>query len=167
MRRTVLTLLVLLLVPALLHGQDPEKLALEKKAFPKDEKAIFDLVNEERAKEKLPQLKLNAKLVETARKHAENMAKQEKMAHKLDGKTVGARATDAGYDYTVIGENLAQASGGDPTEPPTPEEIHKSWMASKGHRVNILQAKYRETGVAIVRNAKGNYYYAQVFGTQP
>ena len=44
-------------------------------------------------------LKVNATLVKTARAHSENMAKQEKMAHQLDGKSVGDRTEAAGYDY--------------------------------------------------------------------
>src|SRR5688572_9626074 len=72
----------------------------------KDERALLDLINKERAKEKLPSLKPNPVLMKLARDHSANMAKQEKMEHVLDGKTPGDRADDAGYGFQSIGENI-------------------------------------------------------------
>lgn len=127
--------------------------------------ALFDLLNQEREKEKLPKLKSSPLLVKLAQAHADNMAKQEKMAHKLDDKGVKERADDAGYDYRSIGENVAYAGAEDPRTPePKPADIHANWMKSKAHRDNIVSPKFTEVGLAIARSKKGNYYYAQVFG---
>ncbi|MGE0525626.1 MAG: CAP domain-containing protein, partial [Bdellovibrionales bacterium] len=38
-----------------------------------------------------------------------------------------------------------------------------SWMASSGHRANILNARYRTTGVGYAVNASGHTYYVQCF----
>jgi uncharacterized protein YkwD len=129
-----------------------------------DEKTLLELLNKEREKEKLPKLTVNAQLMKAARAHSENMAKQEKMAHELDGKNVGERVTDAGYEWRAVAENVAKAGAetGDPPAPPA-ADIHKGWMESKGHKDNILGEKYREVGISMVKSKKGTYYYTQVF----
>jgi uncharacterized protein YkwD len=129
----------------------------------KDEKALFDLLNKERAKEKLPALKLNAALCEAAQKHCANMAKQGKMAHRLDDKGVGDRVTAAGYDWRIVRENLGRAAGEPGGPAPAPADVHKRWMESKGHRANILNDRVTEVGLSMVKGKKGTFYYAQVF----
>jgi uncharacterized protein YkwD len=133
-----------------------------------DEKALLLLLNQERKKEKLPELAVNALLCKAARLHAQNMARQEKCEHELDGKRVAGRVTDAGYDYRVVRENLAMAAAereGDDPPAPAPAEVHRKWMESKGHRANILFPRCTEVGLAIARSKKGTYYYAQVFAS--
>jgi uncharacterized protein YkwD len=144
--------------------QQPNQQVIDLKAY---EKALIELVNKERAKSKLAQLTLNDKLALAAKRHTENMARQEKMAHVLDGKGPAQRAEDAGYDYRKVSENLARAASEDADTPaPSAEEIHKSWMASKNHRTNILEPKFREVGVCIMRSKKGTYFYTMVFGVR-
>ena len=158
------TLIVLLLLGSLSEDKAPPVEAKADK-FAADEKALLDLVNEARKKEKLPALKVNAVLTKVARLHSENMAKQEKMAHQLDKKGVGDRTTAGNYDYRVVRENLAAAEGDADTPAPTPKEIHDKWMESKGHRANLLDDRVTEVGIAIVVSKKGTYYYTQVFAT--
>ncbi len=130
-----------------------------------DEKALVELLNRERARHKLAVLKVNPLLCRAARAHSENMARQEKMAHVLDGKRPGDRVAAAGYDYQRVRENLA-VSLVEPGRPPSaPEDIHKDWMNSKGHRANILDARVTEVGISMVRSKKGNWYYTQVFAS--
>src|SRR5262249_39205564 len=129
----------------------------------RDEKALFDLVNETRKKEKLPPLTLNATLCKAAQLHCENMARKEMMKHELDGKGPGQRALDAGYDYRVIRENLGEASGEADAPAPPPADVHQKWMDSKGHKANILHPKVTHIGLSIARSKKGTYYYTQLF----
>jgi uncharacterized protein YkwD len=131
-----------------------------------DLKEMLKLLNEARAKEKLPALKLNATLCRVARTHTQNMAKKEKMAHELDGKRVPHRVESAGYDYRFVGENLAGAEGKLKDPAPKPAALHKGWMESKGHRENILNGKFTEVGLAMVQSKKGTYYYTQVFASR-
>ena len=157
--------LIVLLASGVLGG-DKELPAKAKPApFAADEKALLDLLNEARKKEKLPPLKANATLRKVALGHSENMAKQEKMAHQLDGKGVGDRTAAGDYDYRVVRENLAAAEGEVDSPAPTPKEIHDKWMDSKGHRANLLDPRVTEAGIAIVVSKKGTYYYTQVFAT--
>ncbi|MFO0927547.1 MAG: CAP domain-containing protein [Gemmataceae bacterium] len=128
-----------------------------------DEKALVDLANQERKKEKLPALTVNPVLCQVARRHTENMARQERLSHQLDGKSVGGRVDEAGYDYRVVRENLARADGEPDDPPPTPAELHARWMESAGHRGNILHPRVSEIGLSILRSKKGVYFVTQVF----
>jgi uncharacterized protein YkwD len=85
------------------------------------------------------------------------------MSHVLDGKSVKDRVTDAGYDYRLVAENLASAEGEANDPAPPPADIHKNWMDSKSHRANILNDRFTEVGLSVVRSPKGTYYYVQVF----
>jgi uncharacterized protein YkwD len=124
-----------------------------------DEEAVIELTNEERRKadKDLKPLKMNPQLMEAARKHAENMAAQDKLDHKLDDKEPVDRTKAAGYKSKFVGENIAWNQK-------TPKEVMKAWMESEGHRENILLPQYTEIGVATAKNAKGERYWVQVFG---
>jgi uncharacterized protein YkwD len=50
-----------------------------------------------------------------------------------------------GYEYIKIGENLALGNFVDDNA------LLAGWMASPGHRANILNAKYSEIGIAVVK----------------
>ncbi len=125
----------------------------------KDEGTLLELINQERAKEKLPPLRPQTLLFRAARGHSANMARQGKMEHVLDGKTPGQRVLAVGYDYGKVSENIAMSEG---AEAPL-TAIVKGWMESKLHRENLLGNKVTETGLGIARNDKGEVYYTQVF----
>ena len=59
------------------------------------------------------------------------------------GTSAGDLAQDAGYAFIAIGENLALGNFG------TDEKLVAAWMASPGHKANILNPKYAEIGVAV------------------
>jgi uncharacterized protein YkwD len=86
------------------------------------------------------------------------MAKQDKLAHELDGKNPGDRIKAAGYKYSVSGENVAWKYK-------TPKAVVEGWMDSTQHKMNILNKDYTEIGIGMAKNAKGERYWAQVFGT--
>jgi uncharacterized protein YkwD len=88
------------------------------------------------------------------------MARQGKMDHKLDEKGPNDRVRDGGYKYESMAENLAVAEQGAALE-----DIMKKWMASKGHRANILEAEYTEIGVGIASDKDGKSYLTQIFAT--
>lgn len=45
----------------------------------------------------------------------------------------------------------------------TPRAAMVAWMASAGHRANILSASYGETGAAVSRARDGSLVWVQVF----
>jgi uncharacterized protein YkwD len=122
-----------------------------------EEKAILELTNAERKKAGREPLAFNAKLLAAARAHSANMAKHNKAAHELDGKTMRDRVADKGYKYSLVGENVAWNQQ-------TPEDVVESWMKSSGHRENILRKEFTEIGIGVARNKDGEPYYTQVFG---
>jgi uncharacterized protein YkwD len=124
------------------------------------ESRIFDLVNAERRRQGLPALVYNPQLDRMAKIQAQNMARFQKMAHVIPESslpTLGDRARDSGYPYARLAENVALGY-------PSAETVVEGWMASKGHRANILQRDVNETGIAIARSSAGGLYYCQVFG---
>jgi uncharacterized protein YkwD len=121
-----------------------------------EERKLIDLTNSERRKQKVTALQVNPVLCAVARAHAANMAKQGKMEHELDGKSTYDRIKGAGYRYSLAGENLAR---GDVSF----EEVMAAWMRSRVHRENILEADFTEIGIGLVKDDKGDTYYAQVF----
>lgn len=158
MRRVILFLVMLLFWYARNTALADDPKTPPKLEISPDEKVILDLTNKARAAEKLPPLQPNAALFQAARSHTENMAKQEKLEHMLDGKRVGDRVKAAGYDYKQVGENIAEG------ENVTPEDIIKGWLESKAHRENMLNPIFTEIGLGVAKSAKGRVYYTQVFG---
>ncbi|HEY8851431.1 MAG TPA: CAP domain-containing protein [Gemmatimonadaceae bacterium] len=126
------------------------------------ESRIFRLVNAERKRQGLPNLVYNPQLDRMARIQAENMAHFQKMAHVIPEATLPTltdRAREAGYPYARLAENVALGYL-------NAETVVDGWMASKGHRANILNRDVEETGIAIARSSAGGLYYCQVFGRQ-
>lgn len=107
---------------------------------------VAELVNQERWDNgQLPPLKLNALLNDAADTHSTNMAERDFFAHcDLDtGDGPGDRISDAGYNWSSYGENIAAGYS-------TPESVMSTWMQSSGHRNNILSTTRRELGVGYV-----------------
>ena len=123
------------------------------------EKKILELTNLERKKKDLPPLKTNALLFKVAQAHSENMARQGKMEHKLDGLTPLQRLRAAGYPYNKAFENIGSGDADVPLE-----DLVKAWMDSKGHRENILTNVCTEIGLGVARDKNGQVYYTQLFG---
>ena len=121
---------------------------------------IHDKVNALRGKEGLPPLVRNDQLEAAAQKHAENMAKQDKMSHELDGKRSKERVLMEGYPAIVVAENIAQAPA---PSAKTAAAVVESWRYSPGHYRNILLEAAVETGVGVAKGKSGKWYYCQVF----
>ena len=124
------------------------------------ESEVIDLVNVERDAEGLPPLSTDADLASAARGHSEDMGLQNYFSHTgLDGRTPCERMSDAGYSWNYCGENIAAGQ-------PTPEDVIDTWMASPGHRANILNPNYCDIGVgyAYVASSTYGHYWTQNFG---
>ncbi|HRK23160.1 MAG TPA: CAP domain-containing protein [Fimbriimonadaceae bacterium] len=122
---------------------------------------VADLVNQERAKYKLPALRVAERLNVTARWHAMDMAIGNYFDHTdRQGRTVGQRLSSMGYRYNYCGQNIAAGQK-------TPAEVVAAWMNSPPHRENILRREFREMGLAYVENENSKYtrYWVQDFGT--
>lgn len=129
-----------------------------------------ELTNLERASAGLPPLKTNPALMAAARAHSLAMSEGDFFDHTnpTTGSTPGDRARAAGYLWTAIGENIGLGY-------PSPEDAVMGWMASQGHRENLLNPDFREIGVGFVKgpgpqancqHPPCEYYWTQVFGAR-
>lgn len=125
--------------------------------------AIIEATNKERIKAGLMPLRSNAHLTQSAMVKTDDMIVHHYFEHDSpEGKAVSDLVFDAGYDYVIVGENLARGNFVDATD------LVTEWMNSPGHRANILSAKYQEMGAYV---AQGTYdgrpvwFAVQHFGT--
>ena len=114
------------------------------------------LVNRERKKRGLRSLRLNKSLQKSSDWMANDMLANEYFAHdRKGGPSFTARITRFGYgddsNGYSLGENIAWAT----CNIATPREIVKMWMASPGHRANILQRRFKEQAISAVWSGGG------------
>jgi len=111
--------------------------------------SILRLVNEARASAGLSALRANALLNRSAQEYAKDMEKRSFFSHTdPDGRASVDRIRLTGYITAPCdcqwrywtGENLGM-------DQKTPEEVMRDWMASPGHRDNILNPHYTEIGI--------------------
>jgi hypothetical protein len=109
---------------------------------------IVSLTNISRKNAGLKELKISQKLAVAAQQKAEDMLKNQYFTHIAPSqKTPWDFMDDAGYAFLFAGENLAINFN-------SAEEVTTGWLASPGHKENILNNKYTEIGVGI---AEGRY----------
>jgi uncharacterized protein YkwD len=124
------------------------------------ERAVLDLVNQQRTQQGLPAYDWDIRLGEAAQGHAANMAAQGQAVHVLDGKAPADRLRDAGYPFTYEGENVYWGQGASST---TPQAAVTWWQNSPGHRANMLSSTYTQTGIGVHQAADGKWYYSESF----
>lgn len=92
----------------------------------------------------LPALSENKKLDLSAQKKLDDMFADQYFEHlSKKGKGVSDLGEEVGYDYILIGENLAMGNFKDD------KALVDAWIASEGHRENIVNKHYTEIGVAV------------------
>ncbi|MEI6660144.1 MAG: CAP domain-containing protein [bacterium] len=108
---------------------------------------VIELTNENRKDNGgLVALKENYKLDRSAEIKIKDMFHNQYFEHKSpSGVSVSDLGDKVSYEYIVIGENLAMGDFA------TDRELVDAWMASPGHRANILNNRYTEIGVAVAR----------------
>ena len=91
------------------------------------------------------------------------MFRQQYFEHESpDGKHPADVIKATGYDYLVVGENLALGNY------ENDQVLVEAWMNSPGHRANILDGKFEEIGVAVGKGmfeGKEVWLAVQEFGT--
>ena len=116
---------------------------------------VLALVNQERANAGVAPLQLDAEAEVAAQVHAEDMQSRLFFNHVTpEGWTVGDRLQMTGASgYTTEGENIAMGQQ-------TAADVMAAWMASAGHRANILSPNFTHIGVGVAQNTP---FWAQVF----
>src|SRR5262249_41038750 len=134
--------------------------------LPATTRLIIEGANAFRQENKLRPLKPDSRLTKAAAGFAAYLAEHGELSHEADGRHPADRASEAGYDYAVIAENIADemnSSGFTPKE--LADGFVEGWKQSPSHRKNLLDADVTQTGVAIAYRSETDTYYAvQMFG---
>ncbi|MBW3599496.1 MAG: CAP domain-containing protein [Planctomycetes bacterium] len=127
---------------------------------------IVQQTNDFRRKQDLAPVKADPKLRETAQYFADYMARTDTYGHTADGQRPSQRASEHGYEYCIVSENIAYAyrSRGF-TEQQLAEQFVQGWIDSPEHRENMVDPAVSEIGVAVAHSEESGHYYAvQMFG---
>jgi uncharacterized protein YkwD len=98
-------------------------------------------------------------LEDVAYEHSRDMGDHNFFSHTgSDGLSVGDRVTNAAYDWSAVGENIAAGQ-------PTIDTVMTAWLGSPGHCANIMYSSYTEFGAASYTVSGSDYsiYWTQVF----
>ncbi len=101
-------------------------------------------LNDLRATENLAGVGQDPRLTRAAQAHADHMAQAGYFSHRSpggpNGDTLIARITNAGCNAGAMSENIAQGQRSE-------AEVLAAWVASPGHRKNMLGPRYRSYGL--------------------
>jgi uncharacterized protein YkwD len=114
---------------------------------------LHTLINSARSSNGLSSLSLLPTLQKSAQVHSNKMSARGVLSH--DGWIEGIRA--AGFASPIIGQNVANGF-------PTPEAVVNAWLASPGHRANILSRNYTFSGFGCTTDARGFTWWTNDFG---
>lgn len=121
------------------------------------EQYLFACANSERAQRGLGILRWDVALYQAADFHAHEMAARASISHQYTGEPdLATRARHAGAQFSMISENVAEA--------PTAVRIHDAWMASTGHRANLLDPKVNSVGIRVMQR-DGELYAVEDFSS--
>ena len=120
---------------------------------------VIELTNVQRAHQHRTTLHANPRLIRAAQIQAEQMARARTLAHVLPHAAYPSakdRLAAADYRWQTYGENVALGQSG-------AADAVRSWMHSRGHRTNILNADFSEIGAGYATDTAGRPYYVQLF----
>ena len=121
------------------------------------EKEAANLVNQARAGEGLPPLRLDERLSNIARYKSQDMMNRQYFSH--DSPVYGSpfeMMTSFGVNYRRAGENIAKGQQ-------TATRVVNAWLKSPSHRDNILDPTFNKIGMGLVWDKQGNSYWTQMF----
>ena len=120
------------------------------------EYSAWNLLNEDRRANGLPDLPLDETLCAIARVKSCDMKTNRYFSHTSP--TFG-KAKDMlkafGYSFKGVGENIAHHA--------TVEKSEAAFMSSVGHRANILGSQWTRVGIGICLDDQGYVYMTQIF----
>ncbi len=123
---------------------------------------LYQLTNQKRRENNLPQLHYSETLAKAAYQKAEDMFAKNYWSHYApDGTTPWNFIIQAGYKYQYAGENLAKNFL-------FSQNVVDAWMDSPTHRENILKKEYSDIGFAVVNgvlNGEETTLVVQMFGS--
>ena len=101
-------------------------------------------------------------LAEISDEHNRDMGDNNFFSHTgSDGLQIGNRATNAGYSWQTVGENIAAGQR-------SVDAVMQAWLDSPGHCVNIMRPQFKEMGSDLYNASGSTYptYWTTAFGTK-
>lgn len=124
------------------------------------ESEVVKLVNNERRKKGLKDLSINHELTKIAKLKSDDFINNNYFAH--NSPTYGSpfdMLKQFGVNYKSAGENIASGQT-------TANEAFNTWLGSEGHKQNMLNPSFNQTGVGIAKDKNGRLYWTQLFTEQ-
>ena len=107
------------------------------------ERQVLELINQQRAQGGCDPLVMQRQLSAAAQSHANAMAMKNFFGHaSKNGTKFSSRIKAQGYRGRKYAENIAAGYA-------SAEKVVSIWMNSSGHRVNIMNCAFTETGIAL------------------
>ena len=123
---------------------------------------LNSLSNNERVSNGLSSLSTSETLTRSAQMKADDMASKSYFEHmSLEGKNFFYWIDQAGYSYSMAGENLAIYFADS-------VDVVEAWMNSPTHRENILRQGFSQVGTALAEGSyqgQKTFYVVQHYGT--
>lgn len=103
----------------------------------------------------------NARLATAARIYSRRLAVLRFFSHvdRVTGARPGSRATEVGYRWATVGENLGAGYA-------TPAAVIRAWRKSPSHCRNMMDGRWRHLGVGWFYGPESRWgsYWVQLFG---
>ncbi|MGH2794594.1 MAG: CAP domain-containing protein [Actinomycetota bacterium] len=116
------------------------------------EACFFNKINAERSDIGRSKLALKGDLTALAREHSARMAEDGTIYHNKN------LSNDVEGNWWAVGENVGMG--------PTCPSLHDAFMASPGHKANIIDKDYNQIGVGVVIKDE-TIYVTEVFAGRP
>ncbi len=121
------------------------------------ERAAFNQVNAYRASKNLAPLAWKDTIAQVARIHSQNMASG-RVAFGHEGFTERAQTLARQAPIHGAAENVAYNDYPDPATTAV-----NGWIGSEGHRLNMENPSYTQSGLGVAVSSDGAYYFTQLF----
>jgi uncharacterized protein YkwD len=126
---------------------------------PQAEKYVFSEVNRLRVEMGMESLKKNLKLQSAAREHSCEMARLGYFSHDdFQGRNLKQRLAPLKLNWQSIAENIAKCQDSAPARTAV-----DGWFHSPGHKRNMLNPDFTETGIGAIVNSDGEVSFCQIF----
>jgi hypothetical protein len=117
-----------------------------------DERGFLTSLNQERTRAGLQALVSDAPLAGTSRTWTATMASRNQLSHDPN---LAAAASSVEPSWRSIGENVGVGSD--------VAGLHNAFMASPGHRANVMSPRYNRVGIAVVLDSGGRLWVTMRF----
>ena len=119
------------------------------------EAEILEALNHSRAQAGAPELKLDERLREAARRHTALLVEHNAMSHQFsDEPPLNDRLRAAGSFFTAAAENIGLNS--------QLEDVNSMFLRSPGHRTNMLNPSYNAAGIGVIHRGR-DYWVTEDF----